>query len=228
MCSAPDSLAAPVEARERIRDAVDAALLEGFHAMAQPLTILQSRIESELLAAARSEAGTAFLVALAGEVERLCLLLRPLQQLLAARTANEPSRCAIDLWELLSPILGDFALFFANAAITFEIVPPARALPLVLAAPDTLREIAGAMLSSAAAVAAAEDWVQCRFEAFQDAVILSVSNRSSCARPVPVLTEIHLALAGVRAFGQGAELVFSQAPFALRLLLPAAPVPQGS
>ena len=208
-------------------EAVDAALMDGFHAMAQPLTILQSRIECQMLSRAQPEASPELFEALASEVERLCSLLRPLQQIVTARARCEPRR-PTDAWRLLAPILEDFARLFANAAVALEIVPGARPLPFVYAAPDQLREIVTAMLSAAAAAATAGDQVSLRFGTSDRGVTIEVANRSPHPRPISALLQLGLALAGVRALGQGGELVLLHAPFHVRLLLSAGTAPQGS
>ena len=224
MCSAQSNFAlGPVPgfglSQGRMRAAADRGLLEGLHAMAQPLTILQSRIESAgMFDDEQSDCpGEELLGSLAIEVERLCVILRPMRELVIAGRRREPASM-IDAWKVIGPVLEDAALLLADAGASL-VTDPAHAPPLAWIAPGVLREIVTSMVNAAAATASAGDLVHVSCEAVGNAWAISVANANPRPRPVPTTVGLRLALAEVRALGQGGDFLFHASPFHARLFL---------
>ena len=210
----------------RVREAIDRGLLDGMHAMAQPLTILQSRIESAMLLEEDGGAAPELLDTMAGEVERLGALLHSLQQLVAARSWHEAAS-PVEPRVLLDPVLEEVATLFDRCGLPLDLDLEA-ALPPVLVAPGPMRQILLTVLLAAQSMADRGDQMNISVGAARDAVELRVQNRSGHARPhrasLSAPFRLSMAIAEVRTLGQQGDFLLETDPFDVRIRLPLAAV----
>ncbi len=190
------------------------------HAMAQPLTVLQSRVEAALLLSDTSEPAVELLHTIAEEVDRLCALLHPLQFLVTARDHAELTE-PTSLDRLLGAVLEDVRPLFVESGLLLRSrVQPM--LPKVMVAAGPTRETLLMILLAARSISSAGDTIEAAARLSEGVVEVGLSNSGPHQSALSALFELNMALAEARVLGQQGEFSLTLHPFNVCMRLPLA------
>jgi hypothetical protein len=196
-----------------------AALAEGLHAMAQPLTILRSSVPAlatgDLDPAKRQRYGDMSV----RQVQRVCALFDCLQDLVV--TAHTPAECApINLASLVANAAEDRRNAL-QAGVELRVQLPGN-LPLALGDASRLHQALAAGFSAASLVAAAGDVIELSATARDRRVevVLHIDRVNGIRMESQDLLTLRLAHANM--VSQQGDYEFTGDPFRLLLALPAA------
>lgn len=214
----PDAVAAP-EAVDPERARFYADLVNGLHAMAQPLTILRSAIE--VLALPQDAAvidQRRYLEISARQVARTCGLFASLQDLVQVQIV-EAQRARFDLWELLSPLVEDQRR--ALLADSIEIVA-ARSGPWAPTWGDAGRteQALLAVMKTAASMASTGDVIEIRAQLADEFVQLTLENGRAHGRRLDSSQRLSLSVAEANIVSQSGRYAAVEDPFHVSLALP--------
>ena len=209
-------------ALRRVNEAVDRGLRGAMHAMAQPLTVLQSRVEAALLLRETSDSGVELLHTIAEEVDRLCALLHPLQFLVTARSQAEAT-APTTLHQLLGSVFEDVRPLFEESGMTLSIdVQPG--MPQVMIAAKCTRETLLMVLLAARSISSPGDVVEVGACLADGAVEVQVHTCGPRQSSLSAPFELNMALAEARTLGQQGEFILTLHPFHVCMRLPLAAV----
>jgi signal transduction histidine kinase len=209
-------------ALRRVNEAVDRGLRGAMHAMAQPLTVLQSRVEAALLLSETSELGVELLHTIAEEVDRLCALLHPLQFLVTARSHAEAT-APTTLHQLLGSVFEDVRPLFDESGVTLSI-DVQMGMPQVMIDAKCTRESLLMTLLAARSISSAGDAVEAGACLNDGAVEVRVHASGPRQAPLSAPFELNMALAEARTLGQQGEFSLTLHPYHVCIRLPLAAV----
>jgi hypothetical protein len=206
-------------------DAVDpeqarfyADLVNGLHAMAQPLTILRSAIEVLALPQAAAIDQRRYLEISAKQVARTCCMFASLQDLVEVQII-EAKRARFDLWELLAPLVEDQRRFLLTAGIG---IASARSGPWAASWGDAARteQALLAVLKTAGAVSSSGDVIELRAELTDGFVELTLENTRKHGRRMDSSDRLSLSVAEANILSQNGRYAVIEDPFRVSLALP--------
>lgn len=211
------SVAAP-EAVDPEQARFYADLVNGLHAMAQPLTILRSAIEVLALPQAAAIDQRRYLEISAKQVARTCGMFASLQDLVEVRII-EAQQARFDLWELLSPLVEDQRRLFLTAGIG---IAAARSGPWAASWGDAGRteQALLALLKTAGSVSASGDVIELRAELADGFVELTLENTRKHGKRIDSSDRLSLSVAEANILSQNGRYAVIEDPFRVSLALP--------
>ncbi len=197
------------------------ALADGMHALAQPLGILQGKLELVLLDKSTAEGRQATVEECLESVESASGLLSYLQQLLAlCRHRSEPG--PVETSKVLLSVVTDLKLVLEESGVELDCRFP-EDLPIVFAAKARIREALFYALQAAHALAKRGQRVTISALAVEADVQIAFENTecwvtSECLAASAARRKLTLANMIVRS--QQGEFSWDGEPFSIRMLLP--------
>ncbi len=213
-----------------------ASLLDGMHALAQPITVLHSYFYLAQSAGAANPAQRQLIADGATAIEHLCTLFRLMQELVHVQSA-EAHPSAVPLSYLLGSLAEDAEVVFAGTGLRLEVEsrlepglrPPAydqtELLPM-LVDPRRTRHAIRSMLHIVRECSQRNSAVRSTLSAEDGWLTLCIAPQTPVqAAPEDCFdeqTRLHLALARANILGQQAVFTLSSQPFALSIRMPMA------
>jgi len=211
------SVAGP-EAVDPERARFYADLVNGLHAMAQPLTILRSAMEVLALPQAAAIDQRRYLEISAKQVARTCGMFASLQDLVEVQII-EAQRARFDLWELLGPLIEDQRRLLLTSGIG---IAASRTGPWAATWGDAGRteQAVLAVLRTAASVSSSGDVIELRAELTDGLVELTLENTRKHGRRMDSSDRLSLSVAEANILSQNGRYAVIEDPFRVSLALP--------
>jgi signal transduction histidine kinase len=195
-----------------------ANMLEGLHALAQPLTILRSSVAASAAPGIDAIKQRRYLDLSSQQIERACNLFELLQDLVIA-SQIEADCTPIELTDLIAGVARDQKIALQAAGVELCMVTP-RELPTVLADAKRTHDSLSAVLKLAASVSVAGDVVQLLASARGAYVELIIRNDRVHGKPLNSSELLSLSLVQANTLSQQGECEFTEDPFCTRMALP--------
>jgi signal transduction histidine kinase len=202
-----------------------AGMQHAMHAMAQPLTLLHSRLYLASSAAFDREQVQKLIADTTGDVDHLSMVFRLMQQLVHTHCAEALIKdIPCSSWTGRLPL--DAEAVFAGGQLTFNIEIPAD-LPMVRIDPTRTRQAILDMLSIAGQLSRHHDRIRCVADVRESAVAFRVEAFGADERQhhemyLDDITQLRLALADACSVSQGGSFKYTLRPLVLTLELPLA------
>jgi hypothetical protein len=193
-------------------------LLNGLHALAQPLSVL--RAASEVLALPRLQGADQqkYIQTWCEQVERACLLFSEVQDMVAARLVAA-DRVRFDLWELLNPMIDQQRTLLHNSGVGIAVTNTAQRLPLCGDAERTANALQ-AVLRMASVTAARGDVIELHTSSDPVFLQLRFQNSRRHGRKMSSSDKLSLSLAVANITSQHGTYDFAEDPFCFSFSLP--------
>ena len=217
MRSAASVAAAEAADPERARFYAD--LVNGLHAMAQPLTILRSAMEVLALPNAGIDQRR-YLEISSRQVARTCGMFSSLQDLVETQLI-EAQRVRFDLWELLAPLIEDQRRMLRDAGIEIVAARPEMRTATWGDAGRTERALV-AVLKLAGAVSISGDVIEVRIVRNDGYLELTCENAHPHGKRMDSSDRLSLAVAEANILSQNGRYAAIEDPFRVSLALPVA------
>jgi hypothetical protein len=195
-----------------------ADVVNGLHAIAQPLTILRASIEVLNLPEGGAIDHRRYLDISARQMERTCHLFACLQDLVLARL-NEAQRERFDLWELLGPMIEDRRVQLQTAGIGMIVARQDRPDTVVGDAERTGQAVAE-VLNMAASVSSRGDVIELHASRTHGFCELRVQNTRGHGKRISSPDRLSLSLAAINIVSQQGKYHLGEDPFCVSLALP--------
>lgn len=211
------SVAGPEAAHpERARFYAD--LVNGLHALAQPLTILRSTMEVLTLPAAGIVDQRRYLEISARQVARTCAMFSSLQDLVETQLI-EAQRVQFDLWRLLTPLIEDQRRILGASGVGLVVTRADPQAPIRGDASRTEHALA-AVLRLAGSVSGRGDVIELRAVRNEDYLELTFENTHSHGKRMDSSDRLSLAVAEANILSQNGRYAAVEDPFCVSLALP--------
>lgn len=192
----------------------------GFHALAQPVTILRARFDAEMIELMDEAQLRRNALRSSRQVEHLCGLLRSMQRLLEfdsipsvlEETAVSP---------LMECVVEDVGRVLDEAGILLHL-QLAEDCPLVLADRGRLRQAMVDALMLACEIAKGETTVDLLAEATMGGVRVQIAHREACCEGQRDRLRLSVAALEANLVSQGGSMRFQESPFRVEFQLPCA------
>ena len=193
-----------------------ADLANGLHAMAQPLTVLRAAIGALVLRERIAPANRRYFEMSEQQIERLCEIMAGIQNLLEFHRTD--AECAaLDLWNLIEPVLDDQRLALQKH-VQITVATPDRPCR-VFADPGKTEHTLRAALVAAASVSAPGDTIEVESFANDTFAGLVIRSRNSTRRP-DSSDRLHLAIAEAGMQSQQGFFALCEEPLRISLGFP--------
>jgi hypothetical protein len=194
-----------------------ANMVEGLHAMAQPLTILRSTIAASAAPSVDPIKFRRYLELSQQQIERACNLFDMLQSLvIASQTQVDYAR--IDLAELLATVATDLRSAFQASGVELRIAP-LDGLPTVVGDATKMQHAVSATLEVLASASVAGDVVELLTIAGDHHVEVIVRNERVRGGPLNSLERFSLLVAQTNILGQQGQFEYTDDPLCVRIAL---------
>ena len=200
---------------ERTRFYAD--LVNGLHAMAQPLTILRSAMEVLTLPNAGIDQRR-YLEISARQVARTCGMFASLQDLVETQLI-EAQRVRFDLWELLTPLLEDQRRMLQAAGVGFAVAHAESGVAIRGDANRTEHALV-AVLKLAGSVSGRGDVIELRALQTDGYLELTFENTRRHGKRMDSSDRLSLAVAEANILSQDGRYAAIEDPFRVSLALP--------
>lgn len=193
-------------------------LLNGLHALAQPLSVL--RAASEVLTMPRMQAVDQrhYIETWCAQVERACTLFGSVQDLVATRVI-EADRARFDVWELLAPMIDDQRAQLHSSGVGFAVANTVEWAPVLGDAQRTVHALV-AVLRMAGATAARGDVIELHTSCDPGFMQLKFQNSRRHGKRMSSSDRLSLSLAVANITSQHGTYDFREDPFCFSLALP--------
>ncbi len=195
-----------------------AEIVNGLHAIAQPLTILRAAMEVLALPERAGVDHRRYLDISAKQVERTCDLFSCLQDLVAAKL-NEAQVVRFDLWELLSPMIETRRALLQASGIGIVV---ARHDPQELVVGDAERteQAVAEVLKMAESVSSRGDVIELHSSRAHGFCELTLQNTRGHGKRISSTDRLGLSLAAMNIISQHGKYHFEEDPFCVSVALP--------
>jgi len=194
-----------------------ADIVNGLHAIAQPLTILRAAIEVLALPACAVD-HQRYQEISAKQVERTCHLFTSLQDLVAAKL-NDAQRVRFDLWELLGPMIEDRRALLQAAGIGI-VVASHHPFEPVLGDLERTEKALAEVLKMAASVSSRGDVIELHASHADGFCQLTLQNTRGHGKRISSPDRLSLSVAAINIVSQQGKYRFVEDPFCVSLALP--------
>jgi hypothetical protein len=194
-------------------------IVNGIHAIAQPLTILRAAVEVLALPEGGAVNHKRYVEISAKQLERTCNLFSCLQDLVAANL-NEAQRERFDLWELLGPMIEDRKTELEASGIGIVVARQVRGEPVMGDAERTEQAVAE-VLKMAASVSSRGDVIEMHAFHADGFCELTLQNTRKHGKRISSADRLSLSLAWANIISQNGKYQFAEDPFCVSLALPA-------
>jgi len=211
-----------------VRDATDepaedparfyADIIEGLHAIAQPLTILRAAMEVLALPERAAIDQRRYLDISTKQVERTCNLFSCLQDLVAAKL-NEAQAVRFDLWEVLSPMIEDRRASLQASGIGIVVARHEPEEPVVGDVERTEQAVAE-VLKMAESLSSRGDVIELHASRAHGFCELTLQNTRGHGKRMSSPDRLGLSLAAMNIVSQRGRYRFEEDPFCVSLALP--------
>ncbi|HEX4036771.1 MAG TPA: hypothetical protein VHX37_01820 [Acidobacteriaceae bacterium] len=216
MRSAASVAAAEAAHPERARFYAD--LVNGLHAMAQPLTILRSAMEMLTLPNGGMIDQRRYLEMSSRQVARTCGMFASLQDLVETQLI-EAQRVRFDLWDLLMPLIENQRRMLGDTRIEIIAARPESRVAVWGDAGRTEQALA-AVLKLAGAVSISGDVIELRAVKADGYMELTCENARRHGKPMDSSERLSLAVAEANILSQNGRYDAVEDPFRVSLALP--------
>ena len=205
-----------------LRSSVDAFcgdLIEGMHAMSQPLTILRGSFGATDVAGQSIEDLRKLVRRSAREVERVCVLFNYLRQFVEIeRLEAEPE--IQDLSRLLGHAVEGVDLLFVEAGVGLNLEQPGGTIPNVLIDGSRLEQAVCGILLGILGLAGRGNQVVVTTTAQNGFVRITFSTSLVPVGPLVAETKLSMALAAANLRSQGGNMTWRDEPLFAQIILP--------
>ena len=194
-------------------------LADGLHAMAQPLTIVRGALCALTLNQDVPPTGQRYLEMSSVQLDRLCDLMSSLRSLLETTQFN--ANCVtVELWELISPILGDLDAALRKSGVQIAPANAEQSAIHAIAAPARTEQALRAALNTAVSVASRGDVILLDVLPHDGFVDLTIQNTNPHGKSLS--SSDHLSLSLVKANVQSQQGIYEcvEDPLRISLKLP--------
>lgn len=195
-----------------------ADLLNGLHAVAQPLTVLRAAIEILSRPAGAAIDHQRYLEISASQVARTCDLFSCIRELVTS-TLLEARRGKFDLWEALEPKIEDHRSNLQSSGVGV-VVMRSDAWGPVFGDAERAEQAFCAVLKTAAGLASRGDVIEVRTSCSKGFAELTLLNTRGHGRQLNASERLNLSLAEVSIFSQQGRCRFTEDPFSFSFALP--------
>lgn len=195
-----------------------ADLVNGLHAMAQPLTILRAAIEVLAKAQDGGIDRRRYLDISTTQIRRTCTLFSHVQDLLTA-TLNEAQRTPFDLWELLSPMIDDQRSLLQSTGVKI-VVTRHDGWERVVGDAERTGQAFVELLKLAASASAPGDVIELLSSDRNGFAEVIIRNGRSRGKRMNSSDRLILSLAEINIVSQHGRCQFTNDPFCVSLALP--------
>lgn len=193
-------------------------LMNGLHAVAQPLTVLRAAIEVLSRPEAAGIDHRNYLEISAKQVARTCDLFASVRDLVSA-SVLEPQLADFDLWELLSPVIEEQTARLQASGIGLAVVRHDRWQPILGDAERTLQGFR-AMLKTAVSLAAHGDVIEIHTAHTPGYAEINLMNARSHGKKLNSSDRLGLSLAQISILSQQGKYSCADDPFCCWFALP--------
>jgi hypothetical protein len=197
-------------------EALIAALLDGMHAVAQPLTILRSSLCEENTRSMGEVEFRKLTVQSADEVERLCSLFSYMQHMLLVES-SKPRLESERISTLLLHAIEGMELIFKDAGMLLLCTVPA-ACPEVLIDRSRTGEALSTVLQVAQSISNTEDTIELVATCSAEAVCVTVSSSRLPVRTLNTEARLRLALVDANIRSQQGKFTWCWQPFSAQIV----------
>lgn len=194
-------------------------LADGLHAMAQPLTIVRGALCALTLNQDVPPTGQRYLEMSSVQLDRLCDLMSSLRSLLETTQFN--ANCVtVELWELISPILGDLDAALRKSGVQIAPANAEQSAIHAIADPARTEQALRAALNTAVSVASRGDVILLDVLPHDGFVDLTIQNTNPHGKSLS--SSDHLSLSLVKANVQSQQGIYEcvEDPLRISLKLP--------
>jgi len=195
-----------------------ADIVNGLHAMAQPLTILRVAIEVLSLPEGGAVDHGRYVGISARQIERTCNLFSSLQDLVTANL-REAQQERFDLWELLGPMIEDRRALLQASGIGLVVARRDPSEPIVGDAERTEQAIAE-VLTLAASLSSRGDVIELHASRGGGFCELTLQNTRGHGKRISSSDRLSLSLACANIVSQQGKYELAEDPFCVSLALP--------
>jgi hypothetical protein len=199
-------------------DPFGADLLNGLHALAQPLSVLRAASEVLTMPRIGGVDQRHYIETWCAQVERACTLFGSVQNLVATRLI-EADRARFDLWELLAPMIDDQRAQLHSTGVGFAVANTVEWAPVLGDAERTAHALA-AVLRMAGATASKGDVIELQAFSHPGFMQLRFQNSRRHGRKMNSSDRLSLSLAAANITSQHGTYDFREDPFCFSLALP--------
>jgi len=199
-------------------DRFHADLLNGLHALAQPLSVLRAASEAMTLLGKQGIDQGRYVAEFCAQAERACELFTSVQNLVAT-TLTEAGRARFDLWELLAPVIDDQRVLLESSGVGLAVANQAQWVPICGDAQRTARALA-AVMKMAGAVASRGDVIELHASRDPGFLQLCFQNTRRHGKKMSSTDRLTLSLAAASITSQNGTYAFAEDPFCFSLALP--------
>jgi len=186
-------------------DILCANLAEGFHAAAQPLSILQASLDESVTDRMSPDEFRELLASTASEVDRVCRFFNCLRQLVSTESIK-PQLSATQILPLLAHVADGVNQLFEKNGMSFR-----------SRVPETCDALSNVLLT-ANAVSHVDDTVELiAYSTSSNAVRILVQNENSSVNALDSEASLSMALAEANMRSQQADFSFKPRPFRVQI-----------
>jgi hypothetical protein len=193
-------------------------IVNGLHAIAQPLTILRAAIEVLSLPEGGAVDHRRYVGISARQIERTCNLFSCLQDLVTA-SLREAQQVKFDLWELLGPMIEDRRVLLQASGIGLVVARQDPSEPIVGDAERTEQTIAE-VLTLAASLSSRGDVIELHGSRRGGFCELTLQNTRGHGKRISSSDRLSLSLACANIVSQQGKYQLAEDPFCVSLALP--------
>ena len=218
-CVLPKNLREAKSAASDPHAALYSELADGLHAMAQPLTIVRGALCALTLNQDVPPTGQRYLEMSSVQLDRLCDLMSSLRSLLETTQFN--ANCVtVELWELISPILGDLDAALRKSGVQIAPANAEQSAIHAIADPARTEQALRAALNTAVSVASRGDVILLDVLPHDGFVDLTIQNTNPHGKSLS--SSDHLSLSLVKANVQSQQGIYEcvEDPLRISLKLP--------
>ncbi len=197
-------------------DILCANLAEGFHAAAQPLSILQASLDESVTDRMSPDEFRELLASTASEVDRVCRFFNCLRQLVSTESIK-PQLSATQILPLLAHVADGVNQLFEKNGMSFRSRVPETCDAVLINPARTLHALSNVLLT-ANAVSHVDDTVELiAYSTSSNAVRILVQNENSSVNALDSEASLSMALAEANMRSQQADFSFKPRPFRVQI-----------
>lgn len=195
-----------------------ADLVNGLHALAQPLSVLRAASEILVLPRMQGVDQRHYIETWCAQVERACTLFGSVQDLMATQL-TAADRVRFDMWELLAPMIDDQRALLHSTGVGIAVSNTAPWVPVWGDAARTAHAL-GAVLKMAATLASRGDVIELHGWCDAGSMQLRFQNTRRHGRKMSSSDRLSLSLAAANITSQHGTYDVAEDPFCFCLALP--------
>lgn len=190
----------------------------GLHAMAQPLTVLRGTLGALIMRGNQDGNSTRHLEMSNKQVDRLCELLRCMQNLLNIYQFDAASS-HFTAWQLIAPVLEEYSSVLQDAGVRLEVSMPDQAVR-AMGDPARTAQAVQAGLAAAATLSSKGDVIQLELAERSGFIEMTLENRNAHTKSLTSFDRLNLSMAEESIRSQKGCYECSENPFRVSFRLP--------